>query len=379
MNSRDEAKICAGIAASGLFDGGWYLRQYPDVAASGLDPVLHYVRHGEREGRKPSAQFAFLKPAFRTPAYNALYEYIANRNYKDKEARAIPVAFACHENSAPALSVALASLAANANCGRDYAVYIIYDRLADENLHKLRSQAMPFLHIIPVCVQEYLNEFISKKYIDQNSHIDSYLKVMTPHILSRYNKIVYLVPDIIINTDIAQLYSCDIDGCMLGAVEYEMINDDYIRRIIKKIGKKLKFYFNGGVMLIDTAKFINYRIFELYAKQMPNCKNYVGGQQDIMNMICEGHVKKLELTWNYEWTSYLMQYYKDAHRNQLINYACCFKRPNIVNFISGKKPLNSNDGHFAPMFWRYARFSPFFDELRKACAYPLDDILGNLD
>jgi GT2 family glycosyltransferase len=36
-----------------LFDADWYLRTYPDVAESGMDPYLHYRTHGAREGRDP--------------------------------------------------------------------------------------------------------------------------------------------------------------------------------------------------------------------------------------------------------------------------------------------------------------------------------------
>jgi len=46
------------IARSGLFDRGWYLKNYPDVAARGIDPVRHYVTHGAREGRDPSRSFS---------------------------------------------------------------------------------------------------------------------------------------------------------------------------------------------------------------------------------------------------------------------------------------------------------------------------------
>ena len=41
-----------------FFDPDWYLRCYPDVAASGIDPLRHYLRHGRREGRLPCAVFA---------------------------------------------------------------------------------------------------------------------------------------------------------------------------------------------------------------------------------------------------------------------------------------------------------------------------------
>jgi 2-polyprenyl-3-methyl-5-hydroxy-6-metoxy-1,4-benzoquinol methylase len=38
-----------------LFDREWYLDSYPDVRASGMNPLLHYLKHGRAEGRKPTA------------------------------------------------------------------------------------------------------------------------------------------------------------------------------------------------------------------------------------------------------------------------------------------------------------------------------------
>jgi hypothetical protein len=46
------------LAGSALFDGGWYLSRYPDVAVSGLDPIQHYLKFGWREGRDPGPSFS---------------------------------------------------------------------------------------------------------------------------------------------------------------------------------------------------------------------------------------------------------------------------------------------------------------------------------
>lgn len=45
------------IAASGFFDGGWYLAQNPDVERAGYDPLLHYLAFGAFEGRDPGPEF----------------------------------------------------------------------------------------------------------------------------------------------------------------------------------------------------------------------------------------------------------------------------------------------------------------------------------
>ena len=45
------------VPAALLFDAPWYLGQYPDVAASGVDPLRHYLEWGFREGRNPNPVF----------------------------------------------------------------------------------------------------------------------------------------------------------------------------------------------------------------------------------------------------------------------------------------------------------------------------------
>lgn len=39
------------------FDGAWYVRQYADVAASGAHPLLHYLAEGAAKGRDPHPRF----------------------------------------------------------------------------------------------------------------------------------------------------------------------------------------------------------------------------------------------------------------------------------------------------------------------------------
>lgn len=40
------------------FDAAYYLSRYPDVREAGIDPLKHYLRHGWKEGRDPSAGFS---------------------------------------------------------------------------------------------------------------------------------------------------------------------------------------------------------------------------------------------------------------------------------------------------------------------------------
>ena len=45
------------IRDSKLFDEKWYLEQYPDVKALGMDPIEHYLWLGAKLGRDPAPNF----------------------------------------------------------------------------------------------------------------------------------------------------------------------------------------------------------------------------------------------------------------------------------------------------------------------------------
>jgi len=58
MASAEEWRQVDQLRASDLFRGPWYLRQYPQVAATGLPPALHYLRHGAAAGHDPGPKFS---------------------------------------------------------------------------------------------------------------------------------------------------------------------------------------------------------------------------------------------------------------------------------------------------------------------------------
>ena len=54
---QDDPAELEELGSSGLFDAAWYLLQNPDVMDADLDPLLHFYRHGWREGRRPNRYF----------------------------------------------------------------------------------------------------------------------------------------------------------------------------------------------------------------------------------------------------------------------------------------------------------------------------------
>nr|WP_246340123.1 glycosyltransferase [Ancylobacter tetraedralis] len=89
--ARRDSKALASrlLEPPSLFDVAWYLDQYPDVRASNVPPLLHYLRWGAKEGRDPHPNFKtqyYLDqyPDVRASGINPLVHYL---EYGAKEGR----------------------------------------------------------------------------------------------------------------------------------------------------------------------------------------------------------------------------------------------------------------------------------------------------
>ncbi len=57
VNSEGRRERAGAAALGAIFDAAYYLRQYPDVAQAGVDPLTHFLSIGWAEGRNPCALF----------------------------------------------------------------------------------------------------------------------------------------------------------------------------------------------------------------------------------------------------------------------------------------------------------------------------------
>lgn len=60
------------VRSSRSFDATWYLETYRDVAQSGMDPAVHYIKYGANEGRDPG-------PMFSTTVYTREHPEVVNQ------------------------------------------------------------------------------------------------------------------------------------------------------------------------------------------------------------------------------------------------------------------------------------------------------------
>ena len=73
------------IMESGLFDKGYYLKTYPHIKKSGMDPLVHYLFYGYKENKFPSPSFNLKRylqeyPEVEKNNLNPLIHYIDSNN-----------------------------------------------------------------------------------------------------------------------------------------------------------------------------------------------------------------------------------------------------------------------------------------------------------
>jgi Rhamnan synthesis protein F/Methyltransferase domain len=157
------------VASSPLFDAQWYLASNPDVAAANMDPILHYVFHGAREGRAPGpkidpAAYLAANPDVAREQLNPLLHYLyeghaecrplTNQESAERESR-LEVSTSREED--PSLAIPFHYLSQPLQRERPVAaiIHIFYEDLAAE----LRR----YLEHIPAPVDVFISTTDSEK------------------------------------------------------------------------------------------------------------------------------------------------------------------------------------------------------------------------
>jgi glycosyltransferase involved in cell wall biosynthesis/predicted nucleic acid-binding Zn-ribbon protein len=101
------------IRASSLFDSAYYLTNYPDISAARIEPATHYLVHGWKEFRNPSAEFntqSYLaaNPDVLEAGVNPLIHYLRHGRKEGRSLRTgghVPSASAAADSAASGLWV----------------------------------------------------------------------------------------------------------------------------------------------------------------------------------------------------------------------------------------------------------------------------------
>ncbi|MCB5815233.1 glycosyl transferase [Lacticaseibacillus paracasei] len=130
-------------------------------------------------------------------------------------------------------------------------------------------------------------------------------RLFTPINFQNYDKLLYLDNDVIVKTDVNNLFNLLDDHHMIAAVKdfifgavKEYSEDQYLAE--ENFGvKSMRRYFNSGLMVINVEQYN--RIIPIdKLLEMINKSTWRLADQTIVNILAEGHVKFLPWRYNYQ-------------------------------------------------------------------------------
>ena len=166
--------------------------------------------------------------------------------------------FACDDGYIPFLAVTITSIKEHRNPCREYILRVLNTGISDE--HKTRIKAslecdgfkIEFPDIS--CEVERISEKLhTRDYYSKTT----YYRLFIPELYPEIDKALYLDCDIVLRSDVAELYDVDLKDNLVGAISDSFVTcvprlHDYVT---ERVGVRRPIdYFNAGVLLMNLKE-----------------------------------------------------------------------------------------------------------------------------
>lgn len=284
------------------------------------------------------------------------FDWLLNeyKEWKMKNSKIIPVFFTIDDNFAPFLSVAVKSLLDNASHEYFYNIHIVNNGLSAENKEKILSLETDYSKIIFNNMDERLKAITDKKGTRLREDYFSlaiFFRIFIPDCFKEYDKALYIDSDTLVTDDISKLYNTDLEGNYIGGcVDTSCFPvKDITNYFTNGVGVDYREYINSGVILFDMKTLRDKKFAEkfLYLFNKYNFGN-VDPDQSYINAILKGHIKYLDGRWD----------------TMPVDGGKEIPNPGIVHFNLFKKPWHYDNVMYEKDFWKCAKKTPYYKEIK---------------
>lgn len=193
----------------------------------------------------------------------------------------------------------LRSIEANSDHPEVYRIYILADKLSQinqERLLKASSLDVEFVHI----TSELLSTIELPKKVDYLPKT-AYFRLMIPELFSAFKKIIYLDVDTLVLNNLEELWKIDMEDSLCLACQCFYAENHRGQQNFRKLGiNEYAPYFNSGVLVIDVAKWRNFRVREKVNDLLNHKLNDPKAMdEEALNVVLHGHWKPIDQEWNY--------------------------------------------------------------------------------
>ena len=268
--------------------------------------------------------------------------------------REIPIFFTIDDGYAPFLAVALNSAIKNSNPQRRYNAIVLHQDLNETNIAKLKSlETENFkISLTPMKANfDALDDRMSNRLRCDYFTLTIYFRLFIPVMFPQYDKGIYIDSDVVLTSDIAELYDIEIGDNLIGACNDLSIADipPLVAYTENAVGVNKHEYINSGVLLMNLKQMREVDL-EGHFLNLLNTYHFdsIAPDQDYLNAMCNGKIYYLDESW-------------DAMPNDAKPPLAHTK---LIHYNLFSKPWCYDGIQYGEEFWKYAEDSGYLDEIK---------------
>lgn len=293
----------------------------------------------------------------------------------------IPVMFCFNNNYVIPAAACFISIMENCNRNNNYSFYVLHTDITEENqillkkdLEKYKNCTLKFVYM-----NNQFEDLFNK--ISNHSHFSKELlyKLNCATIFPKIEKIIISDVDVIFLDDIAKIYDeLDVESnyYYAGIPQIKKKNNNiYFGDFYKKFTEDEKKLLNEGVgagyLVLNLKKIREHGMCEKMLKFLEcNCDRLIQIEQDVINIVCAGHIKKLPyyyMVCTYEYDDFISGDYSSIleipKEKKDVIYA--LNNPVQLHFATSIKPWKYIDCTKSEIWFKYFSQSTFLKDYLK--------------
>lgn len=290
----------------------------------------------------------------------------------------IPIVLQSSNFFAPYCGVTIKSIIDHADPEKNYDIIVTSIDMRKETINKLTemSYEYPNISIRVTNVKKYHDTYRPRG--NKRVGSESSTRIFLAEVLEQYDKVLNVDSDMLLMTDIAEIYETDVSQSYIAAAGDTLMyffyftnaeNGSFRELVHERIGlENVDDYFNCGFMVMNLDK-IRKEIFPDDIIRYDIEHNCRFAEQDSLNhYFFDGRVK-LHSRWNYcVDPTHVMDFSEESVPDKVIQeYAEAKANPAVVHFVTWKKPWEYYNVEYSEQFWKVAKTTPFYDVIKQRC------------
>lgn len=284
------------------------------------------------------------------------------------------IAVGCSNLYAPYLAAYIQSICENSTLTNKYDIVVLNDDITRLNKNKLEKVTSGYDNVsLRFCDVSSLfgnaSLYISHAYFSKHC----YYRLSIGKLFEKYEKVLYTDIDIAINFDVAEAFTLNMQNNPIaaceevlwthtnrkGRIQFGKCIEDYITIELGCTDK----YFNTGFMLVDIEKFNQVASFEVLL-QTASENNFINQEQCVLNKVFNEKISLLPPTYNFEIYSGVF----DSPLPHFRVYMKQLENAKVYHYLTDKKAWFCPELPKADIWWKFARKTPFYEEILQRLA-----------